>query len=205
MSGCVSLAQVIRSGLPNFVAVALGLAECGYRALGVRLDSGDLAYQSKEARALFRGVEAAFHVPGFGAVGVTASNDINESTLEALNKQGHEIDTFGIGTHLVTCFAQPALGCVYKLVEVRGQPRIKLSADIDKVTIPGKKRPFRLYGKEGVALVDLLVGDDEPPPRAGERILCRHPFLESKRAYVAPQRVEPLYHLYWAGDKTGAL
>ncbi|KAG0598188.1 hypothetical protein M758_12G053200 [Ceratodon purpureus] len=191
--------NVMRSGIPNFCAVALALNELGYKALGIRLDSGDLSYFSIETRRFFRAVEKEFNVPGFGKLVIVASNDINEETLDALNKQGHEIDAFGIGTHLVTCFSQPALGCVYKLVEISGQPRIKLSEDVTKVTIPCKKQAFRLYGREGVALVDLLIGENEPYPKPGERILCRHPFSESKRAYVVPSRVEALYKCYWGG------
>lgn len=64
---------------------------------------------------------------------IVASNDINEQVLHALNEQHHDIDVFGIGTNLVTCQAQPALGMVYKLVEVKNKPRIKLSQDISKV------------------------------------------------------------------------
>eukprot|EP01018_Ginkgo_biloba_P036248 Gb_26214 [translate_table: standard] len=131
---------------------------------------------------------------------ITASNDINEETLDALNKQGHEIDAFGIGTHLVTCFSQPALGCVFKLVEINGQPRMKLSEDLSKVSIPCKKRCYRLYGREGYPLVDIMIGENEQPPKEGERILCRHPFSESKRAHVVPQQVEELYKCYWPGN-----
>ncbi|KAG6550176.1 hypothetical protein Mapa_008134 [Marchantia paleacea] len=188
--------DVLKSGIPNFCAVALALHELGYKSVGIRLDSGDLSYFSVETRKFFKLIEKEFGVEGFGNMIITASNDINEDTLDALNKQGHEIDAFGIGTHLITCYQQPALGCVYKLVEINGQPRIKLSEDVAKVTIPCKKQCYRLYGKEGYALVDLMVGEDEP---AGERILCRHPFSESKRAYVIPQRVEPLYKCYWSG------
>jgi len=119
--------DVMRSGLPNFCAVALALNDLGYKALGIRLDSGDLAYLSTEARKCFRAIEKEFGVPEFGKMIITASNDINEDTLDALNKQGHQVDAFGIGTHLVTCFAQPALGCVFKLVEIKGQARMKLS------------------------------------------------------------------------------
>ncbi|KAA0045776.1 nicotinate phosphoribosyltransferase 2 [Cucumis melo var. makuwa] len=191
--------DVIRSGVPNFCAVALALSDLGYQAKGIRLDSGDLAYLSCEARKFFQAIEKEFGVPGFGKLNISASNDLNEETLDALNKQGHEVDAFGIGTYLVTCYAQAALGCVFKLVEINNQPRIKLSEDVSKVSIPCKKRSFRLYGKEGYPLVDIMSGENEPPPKVGERILCRHPFNESKRAYVVPQQVEELLKCYRSG------
>lgn len=191
--------DVIRSGIPNFCAVALALNDMGYKASGIRLDSGDLAYLSMEARKFFCAVEKVFGVLNFSKTAITASNDLNEETLDHLNKQGHEVDAFGIGTYLVTCYAQAALGCVFKLVEINDQPRIKLSEDVSKVSIPCKKRCFRLYGKEGYALVDIMTGESEPPPKVGERILCRHPFNESKRAYVVPQKIEELLKCYWGG------
>ncbi|GER51356.1 nicotinate phosphoribosyltransferase family protein [Striga asiatica] len=157
--------DVMRSGVPNFCAVALALNDLGYKAAGVRLDSGDLAYLSCETRRFFQAIEKEFRLPGFGKTSITASNDLNEVTLDALKKQGHEIDVFGIGTHLVTCYAQPALGVVFKLVEINNQPRIKLSEDVSKVSIPCKKRCYRLYGKEGYSLVDLMTGENEPPPK----------------------------------------
>lgn len=192
--------DVMRSGIPNFCAVALALNDLGYKAIGIRLDSGDLAYLSCESRKFFRTIEKEFGVPDFGKMGITASNDLNEETLDALNKQGHEVDSFGIGTYLVTCYAQAALGCVFKLVEINNQPRIKLSEDVSKVSIPCKKRCYRLYGKEGYPLVDIMTGENEPPPKVAERILCRHPFNESKRAYVVPQRVEELLKCFWPGS-----
>ncbi|TVU14505.1 hypothetical protein EJB05_37979 [Eragrostis curvula] len=170
-----------------------------YDASGIRLDSGDLAYLSIEARKVFCAIEKDFNVPGFGKMIITASNDLNEETIDALNKQGHEVDAFGIGTYLVTCYSQAALGCVFKLVEINSKPRIKLSEDVAKVSIPCKKRCFRLYGKEGYPLVDIMIRESEPSPKAGERILCRHPFIESKRAYVVPQHVEELLQCYWPG------
>ncbi|TYI50387.1 hypothetical protein E1A91_D12G098400v1 [Gossypium mustelinum] len=191
--------DVIRSGVPNFCAVALALSDLGYRAVGIRLDSGDLAYLSSEARKIFHTIEKELGVPGFGKMIITASNDLNEETLDAIRKQGHEVDCFGIGTYLVTCYAQAALGCVFKLVEINNQPRIKLSEDVSKVSIPCKKRCYRLYGKEGYSLVDIMTGENEPCPKVGERILCRHPFSESKRAYVVPKRVEELLKCYWPG------
>ncbi|KAJ1381235.1 Nicotinate phosphoribosyltransferase pncB-type [Sesbania bispinosa] len=192
--------DVMRSGIPNFCAVALALSDLGYKAIGIRLDSGDLAYLSCEVRKFFCSIEKEFALPGFGKMTITASNDLNEETLDALNKQGHEVDSYGIGTYLVTCYAQAALGVVFKLVEINNQPRIKLSEDVSKVSIPCKKRIYRLYGKEGYPLVDIMTGENEPSPKVGERILCRHPFQESKRAYVVPQHVEELLRCYCAGS-----
>ncbi|KAL6894415.1 hypothetical protein ACP4OV_008513 [Aristida adscensionis] len=198
--------DVMRSGVPNFCAVALALNDLGYKAVGIRLDSGDLAYLSVVTRKFFQAVEKEFGIVGFGKMNITASNDLNEETIDALNKQnlGHEVDAFGIGTYLVTCFAQAALGCVFKLVEINKQPRIKLSEDVTKVSIPCKKKCYRLYGKEGYPLVDLITGEDEPGPKIGERLLCCHPFIESKRAYVVPQKVEELLKCYWPGNSSQA-
>ncbi|XP_019895260.1 nicotinate phosphoribosyltransferase isoform X2 [Musca domestica] len=193
--------DVKRSGLLNFSAVALALNDLGYRAVGVRIDSGDLAYLSCLARETFERVGENFKVPWFSKLTIVASNDINEDTILSLNEQGHKIDCFGIGTHLVTCQRQPALGCVYKLVEINGQPRIKLSQDVEKVTMPGHKNAFRLYSADGHALIDLLQKVTEPPPAVGQKVLCRHPFQESKRAYVIPSHVESLYKIYWQNGK----
>ena len=67
------------------------------------------------------------------------------------------------------------------MVEVNRKPRIKLSEDVEKVTIPGQKIAYRLYGHDGNALVDLMLKPDDEPPKINERVLCRHPFIESKR------------------------
>lgn len=189
--------DVLKSGIPNFCAVAMALNELGYRATGIRLDSGDLAYLSVRVRHMFERIAAEYDIPWFCKLTIVASNDINEDTIHSLNHQGHSIDSFGIGTHLVTCQKQPALGCVYKLAEVNHQPRIKLSEDIDKITMPGRKDAYRLYGTDGNALVDLLLKPDEPPVVKGKRVLCRHPYQEAKRAYVIPAKVEALYKCYF--------
>eukprot|EP00761_Pharyngomonas_kirbyi_P013120 gb/GECH01013147.1/.p1 GENE.gb/GECH01013147.1/~~gb/GECH01013147.1/.p1 ORF type:complete len:568 (+),score=143.32 gb/GECH01013147.1/:1-1704(+) len=196
--------DTLQSGIKNFVCVALALDKLGYKPLGIRLDSGDLAYLSVKTRELFRKIAQQFDIEYFEHLSIAASNDLNETTISSLNAQGHEIDIFAIGTNLVTCQSQPALGCVYKLVEVEGDPRIKLSQEVSKVTLAGRKEAYRLYGSEGHPLLDLLINLDESAeekPQENTRILCHHPFEEQKRVYVTPQRVEPLHKLVWSGGK----
>lgn len=191
--------ETLSSGVPNYIAVSLALIEAGLEPVGIRLDSGDLAYLSRESRRLMKEADARFGSSIAKMTKIVASNDINEVVLNALNDQGHDIDTFGIGTNLVTCQAQPALGMVYKLVELNGMPRIKLSQDSAKITIPGRKEVYRLIGVEGVPLVDLILRAGEARPIPGRRILCRHPFDDKKRAYVTPSAVVPLLRLVWKG------
>ncbi|XP_018053396.1 PREDICTED: nicotinate phosphoribosyltransferase isoform X2 [Atta colombica] len=193
--------DVKRSGLLNFCAVALALNDLGYRAVGIRIDSGDLAYLSNVARDIFEKIAIKYDIPWFAKLMICASNDINEETIISLNEQSHKIDCFGIGTHLVTCQRQPALGCVYKMVEINNEPRIKLSQEVGKVTIPGRKDAYRLYGSDGYALIDLLQITTEDPPQVMQKILCRHPFQQTKRANVTPSRVESLHKVYWKDGK----
>ena len=193
--------DTLQSGLRNFVLVSLALNDLGYTPRGVRLDSGDLSYLSLECEYVFHEMADRFKRSFFYHLEIVASNDINESVLHSLNKQGHAITMFGIGTNLVTCQGQPALGCVYKLVEIDGEPRIKLSDDMEKVLIPGRKVAYRLFGEAGWPLLDLLVGKNETDqPTIGERALCRHPFIEQKRVAVIPQRVVKLHSLVFDGQ-----
>ncbi len=92
--------MTFRSGLLNFSAVSMALHDLGYKAIGVRIDSGDLAYLSQVARDTFINISKRFNVPWFATLTIVASNDINEDTILSLNDQGHSIDCFGIGTHL---------------------------------------------------------------------------------------------------------
>lgn len=182
--------DTLTSGLYNFVIVALALYEIGYTAVGIRLDSGDLAYLSMECAKHFKLLSSQY--PFMEQLSIVASNDINEDVLHALSKQEHAITVFGIGTNLVTCQAQPALGCVYKLVELDSKPRMKLSQDIAKVLIPCKKKLYRLYGKDTKPILDLLMKDDEEEPKLHTKIICRHPFISSKRVIVIPSKIQRL-------------
>jgi nicotinate phosphoribosyltransferase len=196
--------DTLKSGVPNFISVGMALLDFGYKPVGIRLDSGDLAYLSRQTKSLFREADAKLLLgqgPVFENCKIVASNDLDEQTIYSLIQQGHEITTFGVGTNLVTCKKQPALGCVYKLVEISGEPRIKLSEDIEKVVIPARKNVYRLTGANGHPLIDILQRVGESPPEAGKKILCRHPFEEAKRANVTPVKVEALLQLVYDGAR----
>uniref|UniRef100_A0A7S4R894 nicotinate phosphoribosyltransferase n=1 Tax=Ditylum brightwellii TaxID=49249 RepID=A0A7S4R894_9STRA len=199
--------DTLRSGLRNFIVVSLVLHDLGHMPRGIRLDSGDLSYLSLTVHRIF--LQFATDHPDrsfFKDLDIVASNDINEEVLHSLNKQGHAITVFGIGTNLVTCQAQPALGCVYKLVEIDSKPRMKMSQDFEKVLIPGRKVAYRLFGEKGWPLLDLLVRQEEKDDiKAGKRILCRHPFIEQKRVAVVAKKVVELHALVFDGDAGGVV
>jgi nicotinate phosphoribosyltransferase len=192
--------DTLKSGVPNFICVALGLLKIGHKPIGVRLDSGDLSYLSRGTRKMLEEIGERTD-PSLSKCMILASNEINKSVLISLMQQGHEIDAFGIGTHLVTCDDQPAMGCVYKLVEVKGIPRIKLSQELSKMTIPGKKEVYRLFSEDGYSLLDLMIKVGEKPPEPEERVLCHHPFDHIKRVYVTPSKVMPLLQCVWDGRR----
>lgn len=156
--------DTIKSGVPNAITVFKELREKGHKPMGIRLDSGDLAYLSKKARKMLD--EA-----GFEDAIIFVSNDIDEYLISSLNAQGAKIDRYGIGTRLITSEDMPSLGGVYKLaqIEKNGEsiPKIKLSNSIEKITNPGFKTVYRIYDKETkMAVADLiaLVGEEIPKP-----------------------------------------
>jgi nicotinate phosphoribosyltransferase len=159
--------STLNSGVKNFTVVYLALHDLGYKGedqvntkYGVRLDSGDLRVLAHESKLIFKEAGEKFG-KDLSHIKVFASNDINEPLLKQLNKEGHEIDVFGIGTNLVTCQAQPALGMVYKLVEINGVPKIKLSDEKEKNTLPGEKQIIRTYDENGKPIADILCLIDE--------------------------------------------
>ncbi|XP_061680035.1 nicotinate phosphoribosyltransferase isoform X2 [Syngnathoides biaculeatus] len=166
----------VTSGLLNFCAVALALCELGYRPLGVRLDSGDLCKQSVDVRCVLRLCSKNFSTSAFDSLIIVGTNNISEQTMLELNKKDNEIDVVGVGTHLVTCTKQPSLGCVYKLVEVRGKPKMKISEDPEKSTVPGRKSVYRLIDAQGHPFLDLVCLAQESSPEAGHHLRC-HPLV----------------------------
>ncbi|PFH31803.1 nicotinate phosphoribosyltransferase [Besnoitia besnoiti] len=188
--------DTLYSGVPNALAVSAALVACGYEPKGIRLDSGDLAYLSKEVRRMFREAAEAFGMPSLAHMAIAASNDLNEVIISALRDQGHEIDTFAVGTNLVTCQAQPALGMVYKLVELEGEPVMKVSQVFEKASLPSKKEVYRLFTKDGSPAVDLMQEAKDAAPAAGQRIFCRHLYDDRKRCFLVPTKVQRLLQQY---------
>ena len=160
--GCLLLVDTydtLKSGVPNAIKVFQELRAQGYEPKGIRLDSGDLAYLSKEARKMLD--EA-----GFPKTIICASGDLDEYSVRSLKSQGAKIDTWGIGTKLITSADMPALGGVYKLAAVfedgKEVPKIKLSNTSEKTTNPGMKEVYRIYDeKSGMAVADLITRADE--------------------------------------------
>ncbi len=151
--------DTLRSGIPNAITVFEELREQGYEPVGIRLDSGDLAYLSKKAREMLD--EA-----GFQKAKIYASGDLDETVIRDLKAQGACIDVWGVGTRLITSDDHPALGGVYKmsaeLIDGKLIPKIKRSDNPAKVTNPGYKKVYRLYrNKNGKAIADLITLAEE--------------------------------------------
>lgn len=150
--------NTLKSGIPNAITVFKELREKGYEPVGIRLDSGDLAYLSKKAREML-------DKAGFPNAKIVASSDLDEELIWDLKAQGAKIDIYGVGTSLITSKGNPALGGVYKMAaeEVDGRmvPKIKISDNPDKVTNPGYKKVFRLYNGKGKAVADLITLEEE--------------------------------------------
>ena len=165
-NACILLVDtydVLKSGVPNAIRVfkemrAAGLPMKGY---GIRIDSGDLAYLSKKAYEMLA-------AEGFEDAIISASSDLDEYLIDSLKAQGAKINSWGVGTNLITSSDCPAFGGVYKMAAVRNKdeeeftPKIKLSENMDKVTNPGNKTIFRIYDKNtGKIRGDLICLADE--------------------------------------------
>ena len=151
--------NVRKSGVPNAIRVAKEVLEpMGKRLKGIRIDSGDLAFLSKEARRMLD--EA-----GMTDCRIVASNGLDEYTIKTLIDQGAEIDSFGVGERLITSASSPVFGAVYKLVAVQQGdqlvPKIKVSENIEKTTNPGLKKIYRVYDESGKAVAEYLACADE--------------------------------------------
>ncbi|MGC6768878.1 nicotinate phosphoribosyltransferase [Enterococcus sp. LJL128] len=204
---CVFLVDTydtLKSGVPNAIRVANEMGD-KINFLGVRIDSGDMAYISKKVRE-------QLDEAGYTDAKVYASNDLDENTILSLKMQKAKIDVWGVGTKLITAYNQPALGAVFKLVSIEDengvmQDTIKLSSNAEKVTTPGKKQVWRITRKSDKKSEGDYVTLWEEDPRKEEEIFMFHPvhtfinktvrnfdarpvlqeiFVEGKRVYELP-------------------
>lgn len=201
----VDTVDTLGSGVPNAIAVFEELRRKGHRPVGIRLDSGDLAYLSIQAAKML-------DATGFPETTIVLSNDLDELTIWQITTQireeapryGVDADalirrlTYGVGTRLITSAGQGALDGVYKLVSVQTEagwtPAIKVSETAAKTITPGDKRVWRLYDQRGHATADLLALHDEEPASATD-IALRHPSDHTKYRNVRQaelSEMEPL-------------
>jgi nicotinate phosphoribosyltransferase len=182
---CVLLVDTydtLKKGVPNSILVAKEMEQRGEKMLGIRLDSGDLAYLSKRARKML-------DQAGLDYVKIIASNQLDEYVIRSLKEQKAPIDVFGVGTSMVTGRPDAALDGVYKLVESNGKPRLKISEDIEKMILPGKKKIIRLLDEDDKFYADAVALEDE---KYFERIY--HPFRPEKSTEISKYKQELLLH-----------
>ena len=198
---CVFLVDTfhtLKSGVPTAIKVAKELGD-KINFIGIRLDSGDIAYLSKEARRMLD--EA-----GFKDAKIIASNDLDEQTIMSLKSQGAKVDSWGVGTKLITGYDQPALGAVYKLVAVvddngRYVDRIKLSNNAEKVITPGKKKVYRIINtKTGKAEGDYITLEHENPNNE-KPLKMFHPVHTYKMKHIKHFEAIDLHHSIFENGK----
>ncbi|MUT66084.1 nicotinate phosphoribosyltransferase [Paenibacillus sp. NEAU-GSW1] len=182
--------DTLNSGLENAIKTARWLESIGKQMSAIRLDSGDLAYLSKEAR---KRLDAA----GLPYVKIVASNDLDETLIFNLKVQGAKIDTWGVGTQLITAADQPSLGGVYKLTarerDGQWQPVIKLSNNPEKVSTPGRKEPYRIIDRRtGLAEADYIALTEEDNMRRVEPLRLFDPIHPYISRVVSDYEAVPL-------------
>ncbi|MDI9476180.1 MAG: nicotinate phosphoribosyltransferase [Natronincolaceae bacterium] len=151
--------NVLTSGVPNAITVFKELREKGHKPHGIRIDSGDIAYLSKEARKML-------DAEGFEDAIIIASSDLDEEIIDNLKLQDAAVNAWAVGTNLITSKDCPALGGVYKLSAIQKNneliPKIKISENPEKITNPGYKKVIRIYDKaSNKAEADLIMLNDE--------------------------------------------
>lgn len=189
-SACILLVDTydtLKSGIPNAIKVFKEMKEAGIPLTfyGIRLDSGDLAYLSKKAKKMLD--EA-----GFTDAVISASNDLDEYLIDSLKIQGAAINSWGVGTNMITSKDCPSFGGVYKLAAVKDKatgkfvPKIKLSENAEKITNPGDKTIYRIYQKDtGKIIADLICLTDEKYDSKNSLLLF-DPVETWKKTHLAP-------------------
>ncbi|WP_353989388.1 nicotinate phosphoribosyltransferase [Pediococcus argentinicus] len=197
---CVFLVDTfdtLRSGVPNAIRVAKEMGD-KINFLGVRIDSGDMAYISKRVRE-------QLDEAGFPDAKIYASNDLDEKTIQNLKMQGAKIEVWGVGTKLITAYDQPALGAVYKMVSIERDGKmidtIKLSNNAEKVSTPGKKQIWRITRKsDGKSEGDYITLFDEDP-RKEDSLYMFHPNFTYINKIVSDFEARPLLQTIFEDGK----
>ena len=188
--------SVLHSGVPNAIRV---FQELGITSGGIRIDSGDLTYLSKKARAMLD--EA-----GLPGIKIVASNSLDEYIIRDLITQGARIDAFGVGERLITSKSEPVFGGVYKLAAIEEEdgsitPKIKISENAAKVTLPHFKKVYRLFeNATGKAMADYICVFDEQPDFT-QPLELFDPEATWKRKTVSDFTARPLLAPIFQGGK----
>lgn len=211
----VDTVDTLESGVPNAIRVFEKLRSKGHDPVGIRLDSGDLAYLSIQAAKLLNDA-------GFANCSIVLSGDLDELVIWQIITQisaeapryGVDADhlinrlVYGVGTRLITSWGEPALGGVYKLVAVRENgtwdSAIKISDTPAKVPNPGMKRTWRLYDQRGKATADLLCGVDEDPTQM-DVLTLRHPSDHTKYRVIQSHNISSIEPLHEAVMQEGKI
>jgi nicotinate phosphoribosyltransferase len=210
----VDTVDTLKSGLPNAIKVFEKLRQKGHKPVGIRLDSGDLAYLAVQAARML-------DKAGFPDTVIVLSNQLDELSILQILAQiqeeaaGYSIEAddvinrlvYGVGTNLIISAGDSALGGVYKLVAIQAKgewiPAIKISESPAKTPNPGYKRVWRVYDERGLATADLLSLDDEDP-RQQDPLLLHHPlehgvYRRLRQAQIT--EIEPLHMTAWQGGQ----
>ena len=193
--------DVLGSGVPNAIRVFDEMRARGVepKSYGIRIDSGDLAYLTKRARRMLDDA-------GHERAKIVISNALDEYTISSILAQGGQVDAFGVGERLITARSEPVFGAVYKLAAVIRpdgfEPRIKVSESVEKITNPGMKDVWRVYGEDGKALADVIalpgeIGGDTGYD--GAYVDPEHPWR--RRRFPAGVRYEPLRQKVMEGGR----
>jgi len=174
--------NTLYSGIPNAVKIAKEMEKEGQKLRGIRLDSGDLAYLSKKAREIL-------DYDGLFDVKIIVSNQLDEYVVKSLLEQKAPIDVFGVGTSMITGMPDAALDGVYKLAYVNENPVLKISENLQKTTLPGKKKLLRYFDRDGLFYADAIVLANETDP---ERMI--NPFEKHKSLFLKDFQCEELHH-----------
>ncbi|MBL5767929.1 nicotinate phosphoribosyltransferase [Heyndrickxia sporothermodurans] len=191
---CVFLVDTydtLKSGVPAAIRVAKELGN-KINFIGIRLDSGDMAFLSKAARKML-------DQAGFPNAKIVASSDLDEYTILHMKSQGAKIDMWGVGTKLITAFEQPALGAVYKMVSIEDengvmQDTIKISSNAQKVTTPGLKKVYRIINTNTNKSEGDYIAMQDEDPQSQEKLKMFHPVHTYISKTVTDFEAKDLHH-----------